>query len=153
MPRLPPGELANVDRDGRLQVPSDVLKAVDWWSGKTLRVCAELTYKGLLRVYPSSAVHEVLKAGDHENLTTEAAYIARAASADRYRELSLYGPECRLRLTKEICPWLGFNLGQPATLYAQAFSYGLEVMSMDHRFSRLIETEADVLPWTFKPPS
>jgi hypothetical protein len=153
MPALTPGEIAKVDPKGRVQIAADVLKAVTWWSGATIRVSAELTYKGLVRVYPSSAVRAKLEANDEEP-TSEATFITRAVCADRYRDLMLYGaPECRLRLTKEVCPWLGFTLGERATLYAQAFPYGLEVMTMEHRFGRLSNAQAEVLPWTFEPPN
>jgi hypothetical protein len=151
MPRLVPGEIAQVDLQGRVQIPSGVLKSVAWWRSETVRVHAELTYRGLVRVYPTSAVRPLVEDEDGEELSSEAAYVARAARADRYRELSLYGPECRLRLTKEVCPWLGFTLGEPATLYAQAFQFGVEIMTMEHRFGRL-SAYTDILPWTFKPP-
>jgi hypothetical protein len=154
MPPLTPGEIAKVDPGGRVQIPSDVLKAVSWWSGESVEVSIELTYRGLIRVYPSSAVRAALLQADKTEVpASEAAYIALAVRADRYRFLKLYGPECRLRLTKEICPWLGFALGEPAALYAQAFPYGVEVMTMDYRFERLSDPQAEVLPWTFTPPS
>src|SRR4051794_33748534 len=112
MPALFPGEMATVKADGRLKIPSDVLKSVAWWDGKTVRACVELTYKGLVRVYPSSAVRKKLDADAGEELRSEAEFIARATSADRYRDVPLYSaPDCRLRFTKDICPWLGFALG------------------------------------------
>jgi hypothetical protein len=152
MPPLTPGEIAKVDPSGRVQIPSDVLNAVSWWQGESIEVSVELTDRGLVRVYPSSAVRAALWVDKAENPTSEAAYIAQAVSADRYRFLKLYGRECRLRLTKEICPWLGFALGESAVLYAQAFPYGVELMTMEHRFQRLSDARADILPWTFDPP-
>jgi hypothetical protein len=151
MAALTPGEIANVDLDGRIKIPSDVLKVVVWWTGKTVRVSVELTYKGLVRVYPSSAVRKRLEVDDIEEVTSEAVFVARAVRADRYRDASLYGdPDCRLRLTKDICPWLGFALGDRAPLYVQAFPNGLEIMTIEHRFDRLTAAQADVLPWTFQ---
>lgn len=152
MPTLTPGELANVDEDGRLQIPVNVLRSVSWWTRKTFPVCLELTRRGLVRIYPDSAVRTMLKDLDSEEPISEAAFMARAIRVDRYRFLKLYGAEYRLRLSKEICPWLGFALGESAVLFAQAFPYGVEVMTMEHRFERLAGSEADVLPWTFNPP-
>jgi len=153
MPALFPGEIAKVAANGRLKVPSDVLESVSWWKGKTILVSLELTYKGLVRVYPSSAVRKKLDADAAEEIASEAEFIARAASADRYRDVSLYhDPDCRLRLTKDICPWLGFTLGEEVVLYVQAFPSGLEIMTMEHRFERLAAAEANILPWTFEAP-
>jgi hypothetical protein len=104
-----------------------------------------------MRVYPSAAIATALRSDRDGGIGSEAAYISRAVAADRYRELSLYA-EGRLRMIKEICPWLGFNLGEKVDLYAQPFPYGLEVMTMEHRFSRLHDVEAELLPWTFKAP-
>jgi hypothetical protein len=125
---------------------------VSWWKGKTIRVSLELTYKGLVRVYPSSAVRKKLDADATEELMSEAEFIARATRADRYRDVSLYHPECRLRLTKDICPWLGFALGEEVPLYVQAFPNGLEIMTIEHRFERLTAAQGDILPWTFEAP-
>ena len=150
MPALTPGQIAKVDREGRLSIPMDLLRAVPWWSDATLRVTGELTFKGLMRVYPSSAVSAALRADSNGDVASDAAYIARAVTADRFRGLSLYA-EGRLRITKEVCPWLGFSLGEKVELYVQPFRSGLEVMSMEHRFGRLIDAQAEVLPWTFRP--
>lgn len=149
---LVPGELANVDAQGRVAIPAAVAKGVVWWSGEAIRVCAELTRIGLVRVFPSSAVAAALGAQSGSEFTAEADYVALAARTDRYRILTLYGAERRIRLSKEVCPWLGFNLGEPAVLYAQAFPFGVELMTMEHRFGRLSAVEADALPWTFNPP-
>lgn len=86
-----------------------------------------------------------------EAITSDSDHVERAVIADRYRELALYA-DGRLRLTKEICPWLGFHLGLQTELYVQPFPYGLEVMSQEHRFARL-ESDDMVLPWTYSPPS
>src|ERR1700733_5698675 len=107
MPTLCPGEIAKVSVDGRLKVPSDVLKRVLWWRGETIKVSLELTYRGLVRVFPYSAVRARLDADAIEETMSEAEFIARATRADRYRDASLYGDE-RFRFTKDICPWLGF---------------------------------------------
>jgi hypothetical protein len=153
MPPYFPGETAKVAADGRLKVPSDVLNRVSWWKKEKMRVCVELTYKGLVRVFPNSAVRKKLDADARDEPTSEADFIARAAMADRYREASLYGePDCRLRLTKDITPWLGFSLGEEVLLYMQAFPNGLEIMTVDHRFERLIAAKAEILPWTFQAP-
>jgi hypothetical protein len=153
MPPFFPGETAKVSANGRLKVPSDVLNRVPWWKKETIRVAVELTYKGLVRVYPSDAVRKKLDEENKEEPTSEAEFIARATMADRYREASLYGePDCRLRLTKDIAPWLGFSLGQEALLYMQAFPKGLEIMTVEYRFERLMAAKADILPWTFQDP-
>ena len=151
MAALTPGENAKVDKKGRLAIPAAVLKAVSWWSDyKGGRVTGELTRKGLMRVFPDSAVRSALAAGNGDP-SSDADYVANAVMADRYRDLALY-KEGRLYLTKEVCPWLGFGLGETAELFAQPFPYGIEVMSMEHRFERLRDAQDDVLPWTFDPP-
>jgi hypothetical protein len=149
MPALFPGEIATVKDDGRLKIPSDIMKSVSWWTGETVRVYAELTYRGLVRIYPCTAVQKKLDADASEELASEAQFIARATMADRYRQVSLYN-DCRLRFTKDICPWLGFWLGDEVPLYVQAFPNGLEIMSVEHRFERLIAAKENVFPWTFK---
>jgi len=151
MPTLLPGEIAKVSVDGRLKVPSDVLKRVSWWKGETIKVSLELTYKGLVRVYPSSAVRKKLDADATEELMSEAEFIAGATRADRYRDVQLYD-DCRFRFTKDICPWLGFALGEEVSLYVQAFPNGLEIMTIEHRFERLTTAKDSILPWTFKAP-
>src|SRR5262245_44487169 len=134
MPALFPGETAIVKADGRLKIPSGVLKSVSWWKGETIKVSAELTYKGLVRIYPSSAVRKKRDADAVEGPGSEAEFIARATRADRYRDVPLYyDPDCRIRFTKDICPWLGFTLGEEVQLYVQAFPNGLEIMSIEHR--------------------
>ena len=92
-----------------------------------------------------------LRGAERDVSRSDADYIAKAALVDRYRELALY-EEGRLYLTKEVCPWLGFRLGEVAELFAQPFPYGLEVMSMEHRFERLKDAQDEILPWTFDPP-
>ena len=149
MPSLFPGEIARVTVDGRLKIPSDVLKHVSWWEGKMIRVSLELTYRGLVRVYPYSAVGKKLDADATEEMMSEAEFIARATRADRYRDVPLYADE-RFRFTKDICPWLGFALGEEVPLYVQAFPNGLEVMTIEHRFERLTIAKDAILPWTFK---
>ncbi len=150
MVALIPGQIAKVDQQGRLAIPQDLLRALSWWSRENQRVVGELTRKGLLRLYPSGAIRE-LGSASNPDAESEAAYIERAVMADKYRDLALYAAEGRLRLTKEICPWLGFSLGQKVELYAQPFPHCLEVMSMDYRFERL--AEAEQLPWTIKRPT
>jgi DNA-binding transcriptional regulator/RsmH inhibitor MraZ len=151
MSALIPGEIAKVDKKGRLAIPVRVLKAVSWWAGRSGHVTSELTRKGLIRIFPDSAMAAALRNVEPDASDSEADYIARAVIADRYRELALY-EEGRLYLTKEICPWLGFRLGEVGELFAQPFHYGIEVMSMEHRFGRLTNAQDDVLPWTFDPP-
>ena len=151
MPALTPGEIAKVDKKGRLAIPVAVLKAVSWWAGKSGHVTGELTRKGLIRVFPDSAMGAALSNVEREVSRSDADYIAKAVVADRYRELALY-EEGRLYLTKEVCPWLGFKLGDAAELFAQPFHYGIEVMTMEHRFERLRDALDDALPWTFNPP-
>jgi len=152
MPRLIPGQLAKVDNQDRLCVPLDLLKAVSWWSGKSVRVVAELTAKGLVRIHLASAVEQALLVDEHDaHDSSEKAYLSRAVLVDRYRELALY-KDGRLRMTKEVCPWLGFRLGEQAELYVQPFPNGLEVMTMEYRFERLAGNRTDVLPWALEPP-
>jgi hypothetical protein len=105
-----------------------------------------------MRIYPNSAMDDVLGRSHEDDADSEPAYILRATSADRYRELSLYA-DGRLRMSKEVCPWLGFSLGERTELYAQPFSNGLEVMTMAHRFARLADAETEILPWVFKAPT
>jgi hypothetical protein len=146
MPALTPGQLAKADQQGRVTIPLDVLKGVGWWTGARVRVTGELTRRGLLRVYTDSVVNSTISSNDDGNITSAAGYIAQAVLADRYRALALYG-DGRLRLTKEVCAWLGFSLGEKRDLYCQSSQYFLEVMSMEHRFQRLDDAQDDVLPW------
>jgi hypothetical protein len=81
------------------------------------------------------------------------AQMAHDLEFDRIQFLYSWPSRSRVRLFKEICPWLGFDLGQSATLYAQSFPYGVEVMSMEHRFARLLNAESERFPRTFKSPS
>jgi hypothetical protein len=149
MPALTPGQLAKVDLHGRVTVPLDVLKSVAWWTGETVRVTAELTRRGLVRLYPNSAVGRKTASANGAP-HSDSAYIIEAVRVDRYRELSLYN-DCRLRLTKEVCVWLGFSLGDKRDLYAQSCEHFLEVMSMEHRFERLHDAEDDMISWPFVP--
>lgn len=151
MTTLIPGEIAKVDKQGRVAIPVRVLKAVTWWVGESGDITAELTRRGLLRIFPDSAMVTARGVVESRPDESDADYITRAVLADRYRGLALY-KEGRLYLTEEVCPWLGFKLGDVTELFAQPFHYGIEIMSMEHRFGRLADAQDKVLPWTFKPP-
>jgi len=149
MVSLIPGQLAKVDSEDRLCIPRDLLNAVTWWTNERVKVTAELTERGLVRVYLANAVAQTFQY--NEQPESEKAFVTRAVAADRYRELSLY-KDGRLRMTKELCPWLDYHLGEQPELYVQPFPRGLEVMTMNYRFARLALRSKDILPWTFERP-
>jgi hypothetical protein len=128
MATLIPGEIAKVDKQGRVAIPVRVLKAVTWWVGESGSVTAELTRRGLLRIFPDSAMVTARGVVESRPDESDADYITRAVLADRYRRLALY-KEGRLYLTEEVCPWLDFKLGDVTELFAQPFPYGIEIMS------------------------
>jgi|SRR5580704_14205676 hypothetical protein len=135
------GQIANLGEGGRLSIPIDVLRAVDWWDSTSVDVMSELCRFGLFRVYLADEAGPLINALFSEiserphDVQSETFSIA----ADRYRPLKLY-EDGRLRLTKEICSLLGVLLGQPAILFVQPFPRFLEIMTLQFRADRLAST-------------
>jgi hypothetical protein len=150
MAQLIPGQLAKIDREDRLSIPMEILRNITWWSGEPIRVLAEFRDRGLVRVH-GAAARAIIDGLDRDlqQETSESAHIARAVLIDRYRELALY-KDGRLRLIKEVCPWLGFRWGEQAELYVQPLGHVLEIMSQDYRLHRLTQPRTDSLPWQFE---
>jgi hypothetical protein len=132
------GQIANVGEDGRLNIPVDLLRAVEWWKAATCDVVAELIRPEIIRIHPASDARpaiELLLSEISEASQQETA----AVIADRYRALKLYS-DGRLRFTKDVCPLLGFRLGEPTTLFVQPFPKFLEVVTLQFRADRLART-------------
>jgi len=70
----------------------------------------------------------------------------------RNEQAASYAAQAAGYLTKELCPWLDYHLGEQPELYVQPFPRGLEVMTMNYRFARLALRPKDILPWTFEGP-
>ena len=136
-----PGQIAKVDEEGRLSIPIDALRAVEWWKSASVDVIAELVRPGLIRVYLANEAQPLIDSLLHEisERPAPANVDATAIVMDRYRPLKLYA-DGRLRFTKEVCTLLAFQLGEHLTLFVQPFPKHLEAMTLEFRAERLIQT-------------
>jgi hypothetical protein len=133
--------LQKVDEEGRLSIPIDALRAVEWWKSASVDVIAELVRPRLIRVYLANEAQPLIDSLLHEisERPAPANSDATAIVVDRYRTLKLYA-DGRLRFTKEVCALLAFQLGEHSTLFVQPFRKHLEAMTLEFRAQRLIQT-------------
>jgi hypothetical protein len=138
-----PGELARIGTSDRLSIPVEVLRAVEWWDGKSVEVLGESVHEGLVRIYLAREAEPLVQSliGELSELPPAIRFDRTAVIADRYRRLKL-SSDGRLQFTKETAHVLGFSLGERPVLFVQAFPKGLEILSLTLRLERL-RTEVD----------
>lgn len=148
--RIAPGQVARVEKGGRLPIPAEVMREMPWWTRSTIRMMADLVEEGIIRLYPADRVREQLREliRNAQDEPEEMAGELLAAIADRYRELPLY-QDYRITLQKEVCTFLGFQLGERASLFVQPREGFLEVMSLQKRHERLEQYREET---TLRPP-
>ena len=138
---ITPGQTAKVDEEGRLSIPIDALRAVEWWKSASVEVIAELVRPGLIRVYLAKEAQLLINSllNEISERPEPTKHETTAIVMDRYRPLKLYA-DGRLRFTKEVCSLLAFQLGDHVTLFVQPFRKYLEAMTLEFRAERLIQT-------------
>lgn len=145
------GSIRALDRDHRVSIPKELLKAMNWSVAKgSLQVIAEIRGLGRVRLLEPSRVEERL-AAIHERIqelhTQDEIDQALGALADRYRPVRLY-PEGRVHLTEPVHAVIEPTLAPVSVLVELVATKGIEILSLGtrndrlSRFSALLDIEA-----------
>jgi hypothetical protein len=132
------GEPGTLGKDGRLQIPVEVRRAVRWLAGtKPVRLTVELVSPGLARVYPTDAVAARIQ-GVRRRVSTEhpGSLEHLAALSDRYRAVSYYPSDSRIHFSQATAVYLRSD-EREATYYVEARGDHILVMSLRLRAERL----------------
>lgn len=132
------GEPSTLGQDGRLQVPAQVRRAVQWLKGKKpVRLVAELVTPGYLRLYSAEQVGTKIEVtrqrlldehpGSEEHL---------AAFSDRYRQVSYYPSDGRVHFSQASAVFLRFAMTDDL-FYIEARGEHISVMTLQLRNERL----------------
>jgi hypothetical protein len=135
----PRGEVTKLGKNTRMVVPVEVRRAVEWLSGnKSIDLISELVEPGLIRVHQAGVLHSLIEK-QRQKITDEHANPLEklAILNDRYRPISYYPSDTRLRLTPSIVAFLAPNMKKEELLYVEYLSDHLEIMTLDHRNRRL----------------
>jgi hypothetical protein len=135
------GQIANLGAGGRLSIPIDLLRLVEWWEDAPVDVMAELSRAGLVRIFLASEANALIQVlmDEISEQPNDTQFEALSIVADRYRPLKLYS-DGRLRLTKETCSILDTVLGQQGAFFVQPFRRHLEILTLGFRAERLAAT-------------
>jgi bifunctional DNA-binding transcriptional regulator/antitoxin component of YhaV-PrlF toxin-antitoxin module len=134
------GDLGNLGDDGRLVVPAEVRQAVAWLQGKQpVRLLAELREKGRIRLYPLDQVTSRLDDVRRRILESHSTRMeALAVLGDRFREVSYYPSDTRVRLSPVIATYLKCETSSQQTYYVEARGgQHIDVMTLAIRDERL----------------
>ncbi len=130
-----------VDRDHRLSIPKEMLRAMNWVVAKgSVTVFAEVRAVGRVRLLESSRVEERLGAvrerveelGSRDEIDQ-----ALSALADRYRPVKLY-PEGRVHLTEPVHAALEETLAPVSVIVELVANRSIEILCLRARNERLM---------------
>ena len=132
--------LRALDRDHRVSIPKEMLKALNWTvTAGSLSVVAEVRPAGRIRLLELSRVEERLGAvreriqelGGQEEIDQ-----ALSALADRYRVVKLY-PEGRVHLTAPVHAALDEALRPISVMVELVANRSIEILTLSARNERL----------------
>lgn len=134
------GAIRALDRDHRVSIPKELLKAMRWSVAKgSLQVVAEIREPGRVRLLEPGRVDERL-AAIHERIqelsSQDEVDQALSALADRYRPVKLY-PEGRVHLTEPVHAVFDPTLAPVSVLVELVANKGIEILSLGTRNDRL----------------
>lgn len=142
------GDVGSLDSGYRLGIPSIVRDSLPWLPKKgspPFVLLADLRDAGLVRLYPAERarprldlVRQQLLAGHSEPAR------ALAALADRYREVSYYPSDSRVRCGAAVSWHLRNESKHPDEFYVEALGDSIDVMTLERRNARLQDLRADL---------